>query len=98
VVELPMVYDRPVMYSSVPIMSSSSVSPLIIIPIVIVVVIITQYALLRKYDFKCGNCGHVFSPSFMAVLLTPHSFGRKRLRCPACGKVTWATRVPKAQA
>jgi len=47
-------------------------NPLIIIPIFIVVA--TQYVLLQRYDFRCGNCGHVFSSSFGAVLLTPHSF------------------------
>jgi predicted RNA-binding Zn-ribbon protein involved in translation (DUF1610 family) len=74
---------------------SSGPDTAIVIPIVLVVGVGSQYVLLKRYDFKCGNCGNVFSPSLGAVMLTPHRFGAKRLRCPQCGEATWATRVPK---
>jgi predicted RNA-binding Zn-ribbon protein involved in translation (DUF1610 family) len=74
---------------------SSGLDPIVIVPIVLVVGAGSQYVLLKKYDFRCANCGDVFSPSLGAVLLTPHRFGTKRLTCPKCGETTWATRVPK---
>ncbi len=76
-------------------LSSYPSAIILILPIVIILVIVVQYVLIKKYDFKCSNCGSIFSPSLSSDLLTPHSFGRKRLRCPKCGQITWVSRVPK---
>jgi DNA-directed RNA polymerase subunit RPC12/RpoP len=71
-------------------------SPLIVIPTVLMVVFIVQFFLGKNYyGYRCSNCGNVFSPSPLIALIAPHSFGKKLLRCPECGKVTWAARIPK---
>jgi predicted RNA-binding Zn-ribbon protein involved in translation (DUF1610 family) len=73
----------------------ASLYPFFIPAGLVIVVFFTQFALRKHYDYKCGNCGNAFSPSVLATMFTPHQFGSKLLKCPKCGKVTWATRVPK---
>jgi predicted RNA-binding Zn-ribbon protein involved in translation (DUF1610 family) len=73
----------------------SSLVPFLIPAALLVVVFFAQLALRKHYDYQCANCGHAFSPSVWAMVLTPHRFGDKLLKCPQCGKVTWAERVPK---
>lgn len=73
----------------------TALAPYLIPAALLVAVFCAQFALHKRYDYQCGNCGNTFSPSVLAMTLTPHRFGSKLLRCPKCGKVTWATRVPK---
>jgi DNA-directed RNA polymerase subunit RPC12/RpoP len=66
--------------------------PLIVIPLGLVV----QTAFTRRFNWQCGNCGHVFSLSPVSAALMPHSFGgRKLARCPNCGVRSWVSPVPK---
>lgn len=76
---------------------SKVIEPIIVIPIIIVVVVIWQAVLNRSIDYKCGNCGKEFSIPPVKGALAPHSMGRKLVKCPSCGKRTWATPVRKDQ-
>ncbi len=66
-------------------------------PIVLVVVVFTsQVALASQRDWKCSNCGHVFSIPPLKASLLPHSFPMRKLAtCPSCGARTWVSPVPK---
>ena len=76
---------------------SSSLGPLIVIPVVLVLAVLVQSQVSKNFDYQCANCGTRFSPSALAVALAPHMFSKKLLRCPSCGKTTWAAAVPKQQ-
>ncbi len=39
--------------------------------------------------YKCENCGEKFVPTLTAYLLSPHTFKRRYLKCPHCGKKSW---------
>ena len=39
--------------------------------------------------YKCENCGEKFVPALKAYLLAPHTFKRRYLKCPHCGKKSW---------
>lgn len=57
---------------------------------------VVQRGRTRQYDYRCGNCGNVFSLSPLAASLAPHRMGQKWVRCPRCGVRSWATPVAKA--
>jgi DNA-directed RNA polymerase subunit RPC12/RpoP len=76
---------------------SSSLGPFIVIPVAIVLGVLFQSQMSKNFDYQCASCGTRFSPSAVAAALTPHMPGRKLLRCPSCGRTTWAARVPKQQ-
>jgi DNA-directed RNA polymerase subunit RPC12/RpoP len=77
---------------------SSSLTPLIVIPVILLVTVFGQSQLSKRFDYQCANCGMRFSPSPLAAALAPHRFGGlKLLRCPSCGRTTWASAVPKQQ-
>ncbi len=74
---------------------SKAIIPFILIPAVLVLTAIFQAVLNKSFDYECENCGKKFSvPPFISVL-TPHIMGRKLVKCPYCGKRTWAKRVRK---
>lgn len=68
-----------------------------VIPIIVVVgAFISQYVFVSRHDWKCGNCGAVFSLSPMTASFLPHSFPMRKLTtCPSCGQRTWVSAVPK---
>jgi DNA-directed RNA polymerase subunit RPC12/RpoP len=75
-----------------------SLAPFIVIPVVLILAVSWQTYLSKNFDYQCGSCGERFTPSVLAAAVAPHRFGgRKLLRCPSCGKVTWASAVPKEQ-
>ena len=39
--------------------------------------------------YKCEKCGEKFVPTLTAYLLAPHTFRRRYLKCPHCGKKSW---------
>jgi DNA-directed RNA polymerase subunit RPC12/RpoP len=41
--------------------------------------------------YRCQACGNVFSISMMTDAISPHLLDRKYLKCPECGKRSWAT-------
>ena len=40
--------------------------------------------------YKCKKCGCKFVPSYSAALLAPHINTTRWLKCPECGKRSWA--------
>lgn len=40
--------------------------------------------------FECANCGRKFVPTLHAYILGPHTLRKRYLRCPHCGKKSWA--------
>ena len=42
--------------------------------------------------FECRKCGHRFVPSIGAYLMGAHSATTRHLKCPKCGKRSWAKR------
>lgn len=42
--------------------------------------------------FECRKCGHRFVPSVGAYLMAAHSATTRHLKCPKCGKRSWAKR------
>jgi DNA-directed RNA polymerase subunit RPC12/RpoP len=49
----------------------------------------------RYYDYRCGNCGEKFSLSIWEALFSVHMMGTKYVKCPNCGKWSWAKLTPK---
>ncbi|MFA7636364.1 MAG: hypothetical protein WCX81_01230 [Monoglobales bacterium] len=39
--------------------------------------------------FECKNCNHKFTPTMMSYICGAHTFNKRRLKCPACKKVSW---------
>ena len=39
--------------------------------------------------YKCKECGEKFVPTLTAYLLAPHTFKKRYLKCPHCGKKSW---------
>ena len=39
--------------------------------------------------YKCEKCGEKFVPTLTAYLFAPHTFKRRYLKCPHCGKKGW---------
>ena len=77
---------------------SSSLAPLIVIPVVLFLGALWQTQLSKNFDYQCANCGERFSPPALAAAAAPHRFGGlKLLRCPSCGRTTWTAAAPKHQ-
>jgi DNA-directed RNA polymerase subunit RPC12/RpoP len=72
-----------------------SLAPIIVVVGILILTIIVQAVVSKNFNYKCGNCGNEFSISPVTGVLTPHNMGRKLLKCPSCGKITWARRVRK---
>lgn len=50
----------------------------------------------NQYDYCCGQCEETFSLSPLTGAFAPHRMGgRKWVRCPHCGALSWATPIPK---
>ena len=59
----------------------------------VLLIIVVFYAYKMEIDagyYKCKNCNHKFVPSYKEAMLAPHTPTKKHLRCPECGKKTWA--------
>jgi DNA-directed RNA polymerase subunit RPC12/RpoP len=79
-------------------MPKSAVVPLLVIAVGFLV----NYALQRNrstlYNYRCENCGQIFSLSPLTGAVSPHRIGgRKWIRCPGCRSFSWATPIPKSE-
>ena len=45
--------------------------------------------------YRCRSCLHEFEISSQKDFISPHGFGRKYLKCPACGRRSWALALSK---
>ena len=42
-------------------------------------------------EYTCGKCGQTFTLDPGRFIIAPHIMGNRLVRCPHCGKLTWAT-------
>ncbi len=47
--------------------------------------------------FECQSCHEYFVPTKAAYIMGLHTITRRRLKCPRCGKRTWAKRTLQSQ-
>ena len=69
---------------------------LAIVPSIILFLICIFIALKLEAEvgyYECKNCHHKFIPSYKAVIVAPHIFSSRHLKCPECGKKSWAKKV-----
>jgi DNA-directed RNA polymerase subunit RPC12/RpoP len=74
---------------------SKLVNPIFLVIIVTLIVAAWQDWMNHTFNYQCGNCGEVFGLSLLGGMLSPHMRGRKLIRCPNCGKISWSTPVHK---
>jgi DNA-directed RNA polymerase subunit RPC12/RpoP len=67
----------------------------IIAVIVILLALLIQNWRSKNYDYQCQNCGETFGVPVLKAVFSIHLRGSKLVRCPKCGKLTFATAVPK---
>ena len=70
-------------------------APIIVLAIVIVLAATWQRWMTNNFDYQCANCGAIFGLPTWQAMISPHAMGRKLVRCPNCGSMTWATPVRK---
>jgi DNA-directed RNA polymerase subunit RPC12/RpoP len=46
---------------------------------------------VRAGGYRCGKCGHEFQINALQDLIGPHTLAKKYVKCPQCGKRSWAT-------
>ena len=52
---------------------------------------------LKNFSYLCPKCAHVFNISATKYILSPHIFGSRWMKCPACAKRAWCKPVPKVE-
>ena len=63
---------------------------IIVIVAIIVIAFFMQKWRVSNFEYKCGKCGAKFDLPAIKAVFSPHVFGSKLVRCPECGKMTWA--------
>jgi hypothetical protein len=51
--------------------------------------------IISNLDYECENCGGYIYLSPWQAVFTIRSMGRKWVRCPHCGQMTWAVPIRK---
>ena len=62
----------------------------------IVLLCVCFYALKLEVEagyYECKNCHHRFVPKYLSALNAPHLSTTRYLKCPKCGKRSWAKKV-----
>ena len=65
----------------------------VVLVAILLVVVVRWHASNTAY--QCEACGNAFEISILQDLFTPHMLTTKYVRCPACGRRTWAEVLPK---
>ena len=83
-------------------MVAATVAPIVIVlvvaedqvlfalPVVIVLIVALIWWHARNTAYRCGACGHEFVVSVWRDAFSPHMIETKYLKCPGCGKRSWA--------
>jgi DNA-directed RNA polymerase subunit RPC12/RpoP len=66
------------------------------IPVLVLFLLVRWHA--RHYGYCCGHCGAEFEISTFTDFISPHILEAKYLRCPQCGKRSWAQTRAKVHA
>ncbi len=75
---------------------SAGALPVIVVVGALLVSFLVQKRLSSHYDYRCEGCGHTFSLSPVAMVVAPHRIGgRKWVKCPSCGRLSWVTPVSR---
>ena len=62
----------------------------------VIFVLVAFYALKLEVEagyYECKNCHNKFVPSYFSAVIAPHIHTIRYLKCPKCGKRTWAKKV-----
>ncbi len=54
----------------------------------VLALLVTWHA--RSFGYRCPKCGEEFGISVFADFISPHMLTTKYLKCPRCGKRSWA--------
>jgi hypothetical protein len=49
--------------------------------------------IISNLDYECSNCGGYIYLTPWQAMFSIHSMGRKWVRCPHCGEMTWAVPI-----
>jgi uncharacterized protein with PIN domain len=71
-------------------MSFISIHNIIIIAVAVAFAYIMQGMRLNKFEYQCKNCNETFKLPMWKAILAPPSMSSKLVKCPKCGKWTWA--------
>jgi DNA-directed RNA polymerase subunit RPC12/RpoP len=75
---------------------SSAFIPVIVVVLALAINFLVQQNLTSRYEYQCDRCASTFSLTPLAAAIVPHRLGgAKYVKCPDCGKRSWATPVPK---
>ncbi len=70
--------------------------PLMIVGVAFILMVLWNRTINRNtIGYQCSNCGEIFTIDPLTATIAPHSFGKKYVRCPHCGQMSWAVPVPK---
>lgn len=69
-----------------------------IIATVSTIIFLGAMFLIFKYEVdagyhSCNHCNHKFVPTYIQAILVPHIGYTRYLKCPKCGKRSWAKKV-----
>lgn len=64
--------------------------PLYALPVVFAPLFLLILYHARNTAYRCKHCGHEFAVPVWRDAFSPHMFETKYLRCPVCGKRSWA--------
>ena len=65
------------------------------IPVLVLYLLVRWHA--QQFGYCCGECGTEFEISTFQDFISPHALTVKYLRCPQCGKRSWAQVRAKVQ-
>lgn len=90
-----------VLYTSIVVLSSIVLEEEPVLGTIICVstvfcVVVCFYALKLELDagyYECRNCHHRYTTTYFKALMAPHMSTTRYLKCPECGKRSWAKKV-----
>jgi rRNA maturation endonuclease Nob1 len=74
-------------------MSFISIHNIIILAVGVAFAYIMQGLRLKKFEYQCRNCNEKFNLPTWKAVIAPPSMNSKLVKCPKCGKWTWANAI-----
>lgn len=89
-----------IFYFAIVIISGLTIkNELLLIPVLVGIILLTFglcFSFKMELDlsyYECRNCKNKINPTYKQALFAPHSPNSRYLKCPNCGKKTWAKRT-----